>query len=550
MKINLKKITYVITFILLFAVLWWRSKYGIASGDECFYLTVPYRMLQGDTLFLNEWYPTQLSGLLLYPLLKIVIGITKTTEGLMLTFRYIYLILQLLTSIILYLSLKKHSELGAMIGSILFFVFVPHAIMALSYNSMGVMTLAVSLTLFSVSENKMVNVISGVFLSFSVLCCPYLAVLYGLYLIIVIINLKFRKSEDLFSFKKFIYVTIGVALVFVIFVAYILKHMTIQQFFNVLPYTLNIHDTYKLNIVAKMMQLINELLLSPNIIKASLFLYLASSILGHYSKNKIIKSICFLIVTINSIFNLYCVVLSYAHINYLMFTPFFTGLSLYLIYGNRSVKKLFYGILLPTVIYCLCIHFSSNQVLGAVSQVTAVSIAPSIVIMFVTYRDNVKEHNIIKKCSKVFIVLFILFQLYEQLSYRIKVIPFDTGMEDQTIIVENGINKGLMVSIEKNHEWNDYEYDVSLYVKDSNVLFIADQPWLYLINDYRNCSYSAWPVENMEEHLLDYYKINRNKLPNEIYVDSKSGRKAKKLVETYGYKLKTVTDLGNYVYQK
>lgn len=31
-----------------------KCKYGIGNWDESFYLTVPYRLCQGDRLFLNE----------------------------------------------------------------------------------------------------------------------------------------------------------------------------------------------------------------------------------------------------------------------------------------------------------------------------------------------------------------------------------------------------------------------------------------------------------------------------------------------------------------
>ena len=58
------------TVLLLFFSLW-KVRYGLGLYDEAFYLTIPYRMCQGDKLFLNEWHVSQLSALLQYPLMKL-----------------------------------------------------------------------------------------------------------------------------------------------------------------------------------------------------------------------------------------------------------------------------------------------------------------------------------------------------------------------------------------------------------------------------------------------------------------------------------------------
>ena len=39
--------------------------------DEGFYLTIPYRLIQGDCLLVDEWHVSQLAGFLLIPVLKL-----------------------------------------------------------------------------------------------------------------------------------------------------------------------------------------------------------------------------------------------------------------------------------------------------------------------------------------------------------------------------------------------------------------------------------------------------------------------------------------------
>ncbi len=73
-------------FIAFLVFLLWRCQFGFAQKDECFYLTIPYRICQGDKLMIHEWHETQLSGLLLVPLMKVFLFLSDGTEGIILAF--------------------------------------------------------------------------------------------------------------------------------------------------------------------------------------------------------------------------------------------------------------------------------------------------------------------------------------------------------------------------------------------------------------------------------------------------------------------------------
>ncbi len=68
----------------------WKCQYGYANIDEAFYLTIPYRMIQGDGLILHEWHLSQLSGLLLYPAVSLYLLIIGGTEGILFHFRILF----------------------------------------------------------------------------------------------------------------------------------------------------------------------------------------------------------------------------------------------------------------------------------------------------------------------------------------------------------------------------------------------------------------------------------------------------------------------------
>ncbi len=73
------------TVLLIFLI--WRCFFGFANVDECFYLTIPYRICQGDKFLVHEWHMSQLSGLLLVPLMRVFFIFSDGTDGIVIVFR-------------------------------------------------------------------------------------------------------------------------------------------------------------------------------------------------------------------------------------------------------------------------------------------------------------------------------------------------------------------------------------------------------------------------------------------------------------------------------
>ena len=70
-----------------------RAKYGYIYNDEPFILTLSHRLIKGDVFLYDEWQPTQLTGFLNYPWMILFTATHNNTEGMILFFRYIYVIL-------------------------------------------------------------------------------------------------------------------------------------------------------------------------------------------------------------------------------------------------------------------------------------------------------------------------------------------------------------------------------------------------------------------------------------------------------------------------
>lgn len=122
----------------------WRCRYGFAEADEAFYPTIAYRLTQGDRLLVDEWHMSQLSSVLLYLPVLLLPWLTGGTAGIYLALRYLYVAVQCLVAATVYLRLRRYHSLGAAAGALALAVYAPYGINALSYNSLGILLMAMT----------------------------------------------------------------------------------------------------------------------------------------------------------------------------------------------------------------------------------------------------------------------------------------------------------------------------------------------------------------------------------------------------------------------
>ena len=179
---ELQKRNWIIFFvgligIVLFSI--WKAKFGFGGKDVSFYLTTPYRISLGDKWFVDDWNLAQLSSFITYPLVKLYVGIVGSTEGIMISFRYIYILVNFLITIYIYSKLREFG-LSAIIAMWIYFLFVPFNNMMLSYNTMGMMFGFVTCIVIAYNQtNSLVKYgVAGFFFAMTVLCQPLLACVF------------------------------------------------------------------------------------------------------------------------------------------------------------------------------------------------------------------------------------------------------------------------------------------------------------------------------------------------------------------------------------
>lgn len=182
------------TVLLLFFSLW-KSRYGLGIYDESFYLTIPYRMCHGDKLFLNEWHVSQLSALLQYPLMKLYLLVHPSTDGIILAFRRIYIAVNFAGGILAYRRLRKYGA-GAAVAVLLYLLYAPYNIMALSYNSLGLLCGFLCAVFLASAAKNSDYAVSGLFFAGLVLCQPLILVEFAVvYPVLICVSLILKRRE-------------------------------------------------------------------------------------------------------------------------------------------------------------------------------------------------------------------------------------------------------------------------------------------------------------------------------------------------------------------
>lgn len=354
-KKNLAYCLYGIVFLAILFLLVSKCRYGFGNLDEAFYLTMPLRYCQGDTMFLDEWHLCMMSGYIMTPLMGLYLKLFHSTESIILHFRYIYLCIWAVSSFYIFTQLKKYSLIGSMVASIIFLIYAPYNMMALSYNTMGLLFLTLSLILYATNENnnKLKYYFAGTFLSLSVLCCPALVLLFVIYCIYELCT----KNKN----NSFTYVILGIATQLIIFLVFVFTRSSLPQIIESFPYILNDGEHNG----RTLMDFIKTYVLAfPNYNSFKLLcLYGIVLFISLFDKKKDSHKeyyyACVIFVVLVMLINNY---IKNRYINMIMF-PFTLLGPVYLFFDrkNHLYNKLFNFVWIPGIIYSLCIHITSDQ---------------------------------------------------------------------------------------------------------------------------------------------------------------------------------------------
>lgn len=554
---------------IIFAI--WKCSYGFGGNDEAFYLTIPHRLLMGDSLLAEEWHLSQLSGTLLIPFVWIYEVITKSTDGIIFAMRIIYVLFHALVSIFIYLHLQKFNDM-AIISSLLYFIFTPFDIMALSYNTMAFDLLVFTGVLIATAntDKKIPFIICGISFSAVVLCCPYMAVVYILFAVCVLIhkilckckNEKMEKTvlfTDLFSGRVFIIFSIGVIFSAVVFIAFVLSRTNIFNIIENLQYILSDPEHPAMSIPKKLLMYCKAFTESHPLICIPLIAYLITILIMIFDKNRVKhRTLYFVASAIITVFTyiIFIPELIEKYYNAIMFPVFFMGITSYILIKNKP-QKLFASIFIVGVLYSLALCFSSNQYFYVIFPAFTISNIASFTFVGIFIKELKEEFNIqneknndykIILCT-VLVTIVVCLQATLEITVKYRHCFFEpVTAQHMNSKIECGPAKGIYTNSDNYNFYNQAYNDIINYknMSQGNILFLSNRCWYYLVTD--NCTlgtYSTWLSGvnySTVNRLQQYYTLNSEKIPQYIYIKKEEARELDlsdiyNTADYYGYKI-------------
>ncbi len=543
-KKKIEKIFVLMIFILTAVFLFNRAKYGYIYNDEPFILTLSHRLVKGDVFMYDEWQPTQLTGFLNYPWMLLFTTTHSNTDGMILYFRHLYVILNTLALIFVYYRLSNYTKKNWITcGACLYLMlFSAMDIMTLSYNFYSLMGLTIFLTLIITGTSKRNAFIAGIFFSIATLASPYLAILFVLYYLgygIYRFILKKKTTERIDDTT--LYILFGV--------------LTCVLVFMIFLYSTG-------GSISKMLSTVKYIFTDVEYPSKSLFQLIYGYIHTWVKKFRTFGFIFVVFLVTSTIdkkhslrwFELHLLVFvllmpRMIHVfkyqfNYLTVQIALLGLHALVLDDKRNLNySLFF---LSGLVFSFVVYATSDLKQYAL----ALGLTLSGFISFFLIEDYLSKNEKVN-IKTILCVLLVCTQIGTEVYARNHRYYLDQNTSDNTYLIIESVAKGIYAKKKSYDSYNAILKEVKENVPNhAKLLVLSQEPWIYLANDSEYATYSAWMTNNKKfklSRLKEYYKIHQDKKPEYIYAskeDFKLDELKKKfpnfilISSDYGYILK------------
>lgn len=431
--------------------------YRFVITDEAFSLSIPIRLLQGDALFQHEWHLTQMSSMLTLPLVSLYLMVQGNTEGLVLAMRYIGAFVQFCIAIFMYVRFQRFHWLGAFAASLCFVLYTPFNSSCMLYHGLAIYSFIICFIIVCTTQRaqRIQYTVAGLFYAAGVLCCPYMAFVFVLYLIFVFLKEKLVGKREMEHYPIFspvcaAYMTLGAAIAAVLFLGFTLSHASLPAIFASIPHIL---DDPEHIYVSMWMKALNFFLgfffAGPNI--PELYCAMAALFVLHCIDRKRQQHDP-LYIAIAAGITIAILAIQYfrlRHINHTMWPINIFALFLVLITNDKTARLFFHTFWLPGMAYAFCYQLASNQDFYATAAGSSVATVGSVFIVALVLHRQLRSLSSVplSKIAAGMICLLLAAQVSFQVYARCYLFFLKPEPQDAHCVkVEDGFCKGLLVS--------------------------------------------------------------------------------------------------------
>lgn len=497
----------------------WRAPYGYCFNDEAFYLTLAERLNAGDHLIFDEWHLAQLFSPLLLPVNKLFHVFHESNEGILLFFRYAYAVIWfgvcLLTMELLNRTVigeedcnrANYYRIRNLCTFLFLILFTPFDIMALSYNSIGLMAcLCMSLACYAFINGVIKNVWMEVFLigicsAVLVLCTPFFAIAYfGLVLTSICLEKRGYLSKDLANvFVKSLLVTSVLAVIYCLLFVYN-GSFELSRFLQSIQAVLQDPEHSYTSLGYKIISFVMSLVRQSYLFAITLLIVLFAVIfLKDIAKRYklILFAMCsagFLLAQIKYLTATFSWGFNHQMINIAML-----GFAAYLLTENKN-RGLFVSYYLLGMLYTIFLFYSSNLASRAIGIGFVVCGVGGIIAIFSLIEEIYLATPKCRMQVGALLIIILIAQLGVQVYTRINRQYFDAPPMQMDAKIEAGAAAGLITTTDRKAEYEKtYNGVRELYRlaginpgKDNTFFSLISNPVLYLDSQSKNGSFSAW----------------------------------------------------------
>lgn len=521
---------FIVLFVLLQIVFLWRSFYGFNTADEMYFIGTSERIFRGEKILIDEWNPTQqLCSFLLHPIYCLIRTMLGSTEGIVMASRFVYLVYAGVLTLFFYLRFQRrgYASFGP---ALLFAIFAPFSICAMSYNSIEFGILPVLLAVLSADMEHSVPeyILCGILLAVIVLANPFAVLMYAGYgLICLIATLRARKRgtrpEGALQFRNFLWMTLGAGIIFILFLTFIFQRGTLSEMLANVPHIVG-DSEHQEGYLYKTWRYFHLCFKNYRWMFVGLaFVYGATGLdkkrYEHSLVYMVLASVCVVPYLIY-----YGFIFEHITVNYQMLPLAFWCLEAYFV-TERKDKRLFHWWYLPAMLFTMIVQYATNT--GIVTLSVAYGMCSCVGLIFAA--DWVREEKTRRlehgaagrwKAVSCCVALVLVVQFVGTFWLRM---TYDWGDERSwalTAKMERGPLKGVHTTSEM-AEWYGKvlgELDALQLTSEDELMVVGVAPWIYLYVDAGCGNYSTWQVHEGSTQLYDYYALHPDKFPDVVYM--------------------------------
>lgn len=534
LKINIcfKEVLSILITIICFVCMIFRVRYGVDFSDEPWYVAEPYIVSQGATPYVDLW--NQASGFT-FPLCflyELFINLNKSTEGIFLFSRLVYVVWIFGLGFVTYILVKK----------IPFIFYLPYimtgvnAIYAINYNTIGQFYSFFILTVLFIREDAECNktnwwtgLLAGICMARSIIGTPYTIIVFVLSLFFLIIKKRYSSLSGfvtgniLMAVATISYCSVKGNGIYSIYSG--LKCFLLDGAYqNIIPHYNFVDALFQQFIAYKNMWIC---LMVLGFLKIIFLIIPVSDKKQSFYQNSAIIMLVFFGMGI-------CQSFKYGDLNYLIYGTFFCGIFLYLFLGREQKYE---GIAIVIFINVLWYYLASlGNIYGFYGRQYILMLSTTISLWggYLLCKDHSVQIRVGVYCVAIACCIMVVYSNYNNVYRDEEISNLDTK-------VEEGVWKGCYTTEEQKDAIGFFERKIKeLTDAGEKILFLDWASFGYLMSNGQHFNSSTYDTMyysysvNNPQIMYDFFDLKKDIPDKIIYIDY--GRDKKLSIEDSQWK--------------